>query len=637
MEKVIYAEYLPIGDISVIILCIMIFALFIGTFIDRNLHFKLFQCIIVSTSAGAFFRLLYNHLLLTGLLKSQILLKSIHCLSHFCYLLTLFIYVYYIMFLVSASEREIKKISVIAGIGLFGFTALEIMDIILYNALSAGRGGHSRSSAILFMAAYIFFLGMIFYLLIKYKDRMIPQITKGICITFILCIVVLIIQGVHGQISFTSIVFLMPGISFMYLLHSNPFDLSTGTLNAESFSLAVRDCYKGKDRFFVLYLNVIETNIRSEFTPQLRFEIYRFYKNAVKKPLLFHLGPSQLLLMFRARDNDDPWEKVNKIVELFNGLYKKYNMDFKAILMENEDSISKSDSYVDFLQFVEAEMPYNSYHYVKKEDVEKYEKRILIRESLEDIVEKKDLNDERILAYCQPVYNVKEQRCDTAEVLMRLKLPELGILPPYLFIPIAEKHDLIHELSLIILNKTCAAIKELLNEGLFIKRVSVNFSIQEMREENFCKDITDIVSSHNIPYEKIAIEITESRNERDFDLVKKKVEELRRFGIKFYLDDFGTGYSNFERIMELPFDIIKFDRSMVIESARTEEGAYMVATFAGMFRKLDYRVLFEGIESEEDEKRCIDMSAQYLQGYRYSMPVEIETLRNYLVTEEEQS
>ena len=140
----------------------------------------------------------------------------------------------------------------------------------------------------------------------------------------------------------------------------------------------------------------------------------------------------------------------------------------------------------------------------------------------------------------------------------------------------------------------------------------------------------DVISRHDIPYEKIAIEITESRNERDFDMVKDKIEELKTYGIKFYLDDFGTGYSNFERIMELPFDIIKFDRSMVIESGKNKASEYMVDTFASMFRKLQYKVLYEGIEDDNDEKRCISMSAQYLQGFKYSKPIEIENLRGFL-------
>ena len=139
-----------------------------------------------------------------------------------------------------------------------------------------------------------------------------------------------------------------------------------------------------------------------------------------------------------------------------------------------------------------------------------------------------------------------------------------------------------------------------------------------------------VIRANDIPFEKIAVELTESQNETDFNMVRDKINHLKEYGITFYLDDFGTGYSNMERIMELPFDIIKFDRSMVIESAQSRNSEFMVNTFADMFRKLDYGVLYEGVEDESDEARCIRMLAGYLQGYKYSRPIDITGLGNFL-------
>jgi len=213
---------------------------------------------------------------------------------------------------------------------------------------------------------------------------------------------------------------------------------------------------------------------------------------------------------------------------------------------------------------------------------------------------------------------------------MRLELPETGLIYPDQFIPLAEQYNYIHSLSLIILNKTCKMIKKYLEEGRKLERISVNFSMQEVRDDNFANDIIEVIEKNDIPYSMIAIELTESQNDEDFELVKSRIEELKKYGIKFYLDDFGTGYSNFDRIMELPFDIIKFDRSLVIESAKDESSAYMVNTFAGMFKNLKYRVLYEGIEDTHDENRCIKMHAEFLQGYKYSRPIKMEELDRFL-------
>ena len=112
-------------------------------------------------------------------------------------------------------------------------------------------------------------------------------------------------------------------------------------------------------------------------------------------------------------------------------------------------------------------------------------------------------------------------------------------------------------------------------------------------------------------------------------VMKNMINDLKDNGIKFYLDDFGTGYSNMERIMELPFDIIKFDRSLVIASDHNPRSRKMVASLANMFDDLNYSVLYEGVETDSDEERCKSMSASYLQGYKYSRPIPIIELKKF--------
>ncbi len=274
-------------------------------------------------------------------------------------------------------------------------------------------------------------------------------------------------------------------------------------------------------------------------------------------------------------------------------------------------------------------MPINSAHYVTEDDVTVFNRAEYILSELDDINKKQDLNDARVLTYCQPVYNIKTGKYDTAEALMRLNLGDFGIVQPAEFIPLAEDSDYIHILTKIILHKTCETIKRMLSDGYMFKRISINVSMPEMRNENFTKDFEAIICSTGVPNGKVAIEITESRTESDLLIVKERIEELQHTGIKFYLDDFGTGFSNMERIMMLPFDIIKFDRSLVLACRSNERSREIVGRLAAIFAELDYAVLYEGIEDEESEKLCTGMSASYLQGFKYSKPVPIKDLENY--------
>ena len=173
-------------------------------------------------------------------------------------------------------------------------------------------------------------------------------------------------------------------------------------------------------------------------------------------------------------------------------------------------------------------------------------------------------------------------------------------------------------------------MNRILADGYKIDRMSINFSLDELREPNFCNNILDIIHKNNIPESKIAIELTEGQSDSDYEIVHDRISVLKKYGIKFYLDDFGTGYSNFERVMKLGMDVVKIDRSMLIYSLGDQRAWYIMKHFAGVFKELGYDILFEGVESEELEDLCIDCDADYLQGYKFSKPMPVEDLWKYL-------
>lgn len=139
-----------------------------------------------------------------------------------------------------------------------------------------------------------------------------------------------------------------------------------------------------------------------------------------------------------------------------------------------------------------------------------------------------------------------------------------------------------------------------------------------------------VVSKYDIDYSKLGFEITESIEADDFNVINDVLSKFRKLGIKLYLDDFGTGYSNIEHITKLPIDIIKFDRSLVISSGEDDVSNFMVDSLSNMFDIIGYNILYEGIENQSDQDRCISMKACYLQGYRYSKPIPIENLPKFI-------
>lgn len=237
--------------------------------------------------------------------------------------------------------------------------------------------------------------------------------------------------------------------------------------------------------------------------------------------------------------------------------------------------------------------------------------------------------DDRVLVYCQPIKNTQTGKYDTAEALMRLSIPEQDVVTPDLFIPLAEAYDYIHTLTKIMVSKVCRQLKQLEEEGYVYKRVSVNFAASELRERNFCSDILGLIQSNDINPSKIGIELTESQNENDFKLAKEKISQLKEAGMTIYLDDFGTGYSNLDRILKLGLDVIKYDRSILLAAENDVNASFMLQHFAEAFKQFGYQLLFEGVETGNQENLCCSWDADYLQGFKFSKPIPIELLRDY--------
>ena len=169
-----------------------------------------------------------------------------------------------------------------------------------------------------------------------------------------------------------------------------------------------------------------------------------------------------------------------------------------------------------------------------------------------------------------------------------------------------------------------------LDEGYQISRVSVNLSVEELGEKDFMEEFKSIVRAAGIDFHTIAVEFTESQNDTEYELVQECVSEFKQLGVCTYLDDFGTGYSNFDRILSLKLDVVKFDRSLLLMADQDANSRFMLDYFSTAFERLGYKVLYEGVETDAQEELCIISHADYLQGYKFSKPIPIEELPRFL-------
>lgn len=629
-QQLYFDNYSPVGDLIVVAICFVMIILVAASYVSKTKGFNLFLNMIGYLVLASFCDIIHHQLYTNVADGNYTAVYVIRILYHAFLFSILLLFVVYI---VEIQRLEIRKRVPIMTISSIIYLTVLITDIVMAvrkTGFRLDRNGKAISGLNIFLIGYLAFMVVIIFLMVAYRDRIYKRAMVGFYGTMAVSFIILFMQGRHGQSSFTAATFLFPIIAMMYLIHSTPYDVELGAVNAAALKDLVKYNYDKKRDFIFMSLYLPDFDAEGRIIPkELQTTIRHFASAYFKNAVLFQVSNGHVILIAPKKNNPDHENRINRILNSFQLEYERFQFDYKVIIGNSAEEISRKNEYVSFIQNIHRNMEINTIHLMQPEDVGAFNRYEYILDELEDINKKHDLRDERVLAFCQPVYNIKTGKYDTAEALMRLKLPELGMVFPDQFIPIAEEQGFIHVLTEIILQKTCDEIRRLIQEGYEVNRISVNVSVLELRDDGFTGDIDQIIDDSGIPNEKVAIEITESRSDSDFLMMKGKIEELKDRGIKFYLDDFGTGYSNMERIMELPFDIIKFDRSLVLASDADKKSEKMVGSLANMFSELNYSVLYEGVENDGDEKRCINMSASYLQGYKYSRPIPITELDQF--------
>ena len=256
---------------------------------------------------------------------------------------------------------------------------------------------------------------------------------------------------------------------------------------------------------------------------------------------------------------------------------------------------------------------------------------------LSRLVQKKffaDLNDGKIVPYYQPKVDISNNTICSSEALSRWFTNDEEILPPNKFIPILEQYGYICELDFYMLNKVCKDIKEQLEKGIEPVTVSINFSryhfIDQKVDFSFIKRIISTIFNYAIDTKYIEIEFTEAGMLEDYTIINKFVEILHLYGIKVSIDDYGKGYSSLELLLQVPFDIIKMDKSFV-DKYNTENGNVILSSTIDMMKKLGKTVICEGIENEDQLNYLKNINCDVVQGYYYDKPLPKEDYEKRLL------
>lgn len=467
-------------------------------------------------------------------------------------------------------------------------------------------------------------------MLIFYAERLIKSVRAGFVVAEFLIVIIMIYQGVRNINSYSTYTYLLPIIIVMILLHSKPYDVKTGALSVTSFESFIKRAVAKKmpSDYMILKLNL---NVLDVLPDEVGKTLNSFWRSCFKDAILFSLESDLFVLAIpRNKRNTHNEENIRELVgEAFHRYYSQYQIPYKLISLFDVDFIDNEADIIGIIQYLLSGMEENTIELVSEKKKEQLRLLKNVRENLADIEKKGDPDDERVLVFCQPIKNVKTGKYDTAEALMRMTIPDKGMIFPDMFIPLAEYYNYIHSLTKIMLSKVCKQIRALEDEGYNFKRISVNFAASEIIADNFCEEVLEIIRDAGVDPSKIGIELTESQTDTDFMIAKERMATLKNEGMTLYLDDVGTGYSNLDRVIKYGVDVVKFDRFFILESEKDENVVNMMRHLSEAFRDVNYELLYEGVETEANQELCISCGADYLQGYMYSKPVPIEKMRDF--------
>lgn len=241
------------------------------------------------------------------------------------------------------------------------------------------------------------------------------------------------------------------------------------------------------------------------------------------------------------------------------------------------------------------------------------------------------IEKEEFSLYYQPEYNLITNAIIGVEALVRWPHPEIGFISPEIFIPIAEKSKQIYSLERWIIKEALYQKQQWEELGLGDLELSINLSSKTLESEINFHRIEEIISSYQVDFTKIIIEITETIIITQVDLAVKRLNRLRAYGIKIALDDFGTGYSSLTHIKKLPIDIIKIDKSFIQAIPHGNEERVITHNILSMAQELNYRVVAEGIETQEQLDYLRMTSCERGQGFLLCKPLPGDMLREKLL------
>jgi diguanylate cyclase (GGDEF)-like protein len=257
-------------------------------------------------------------------------------------------------------------------------------------------------------------------------------------------------------------------------------------------------------------------------------------------------------------------------------------------------------------------------------------KDIISKKMLLENALRKAIDRNEFLVYFQPQININTKNLIGFEALIRWNSNDLGMVSPAEFIPLAEESGLIIPIGEWILKRACEQLVLWHNQGFQPFKISVNISHIQFKSEDLVKVIRRIIKETNIDPKFIELEITESVAMFNEELIISKLNQLKNLGVQIAIDDFGTGYSSLSYLKKFPVNTLKIDQTFVRDMFMNNESLSLVAGIISMAHNMRFKVIAEGVETNEQLMYLGSVGCDVAQGYLFSKPLPANQLQSWM-------
>lgn len=284
--------------------------------------------------------------------------------------------------------------------------------------------------------------------------------------------------------------------------------------------------------------------------------------------------------------------------------------------------------HADSAMYLAKQQGRNNSQFYTPEINEKVMRRLTLEKALRQAVKLK-----QFVLYYQPKVDLLSNKITGVEALIRWQHPELGLVSPAEFIPLAEETGVIIELGDWVILEACTQMKKWQDIHPELNNMSINVSARQFWQADFKDQVASIFAETQVRCDSIELELTESVVMDDVDTAITTMKSLKKLGLSLSLDDFGTGYSSLSYLQRFPVDVLKIDRSFVSELKTAKSNSSIIRSIIALANNFGLKVVGEGIEQAFQQQILTELGCDYGQGYYFSRPVNAEQLSKLLTAD----